>query len=340
MPLSRGDKSKKDASFCDLVDVEMFRGLAEKVKRLEEKVIKLERELQSEKERNEELRNKSENLTKEVNRKDVEINEMAAEVNDLKNKFKEMSVEVDSHHQKLSDKEISEDIIRQANNIVEKNKEFEDSVDTVCTVQDEVRSTYAQILKEKDEMKNNKQSNENKDIKKEVKEVIRKNPKLIRETIDMNKSVIIIGTKEKEINNRIIRDRDELSNIMKIMNKISEEITEKDIEEFHRVGKYESGKHRAMKVTFQSSNIMEEVMQNAKNLKDEEEMKKIWIRRCLNKEDRETLKVKIEEAKQKNEERTEEQKSLFFFKVVGLQVKKWYINKRDMVTEQQQIKET
>ena len=44
---------------------------------------------------------------------------------------------------------------------------------------------------------------------------------------------------------------------------------------------------------------MEEVMSNARKLKDEEEMKNVWIRRCLNKEDRETLKRKIEEAKQK-----------------------------------------
>lgn len=258
---------------------------------------------------------------------------MAVEVNALKSKLTEMSVEMDSHQQKLCDKEISEEIIKQASNIVEKNKAFEESVDTVCTVQNEVKSIYAQILKEKDEIKNNKQNDGTKDIKKEVKEVIRKNPKLIRETIDMNKSIIIIGTQEKEMNNRIIRDKAELSNIMNIMNKISQDITEKDIEEFHRVGKYELGKHRPMKVTFQSANIMEEVLRNAKNLKDEEEMKKIWIRRCLNKEDRETLKVKIEEAKQKNEARTEEQESLFFFKVVGLQVKKWYINKRGVEAE-------
>ena len=199
-------------------------------------------------------------------------------------------------------------------------------------MQDEVRSTYAQILKEKDEMKNNKPKDENMDIKKEVKEIIRRNPKLIRETVDMNKSIVIMGTKEKEMYNRITRDRIELGNIMNIMNKISQDITEKDIEEFHRVGKYENGKHRPIKVTFQSANTMENVMMNAKNLKDEEEMENVWIRRCLNKEDRQILKQKFDEAKQKNEARSEEDKSLFFFKVVGLQVRKWYITKRDKET--------
>ena len=75
-----------------------------------------------------------------------------------------------------------------------------------------------------------------------------------------------------------------------------------------------------------------EVMRNARKLKDEEEMKNVWIRRCLNKEDRETLKGKIEEAKQKNEARSEEEESRFFFRVVGLQVRKWYKNKREMET--------
>ena len=193
-------------------------------------------------------------------------------------------------------------------------------------------------MKGKDEIKN-KQKDENMDIKKEVKEIIRKNPKLIRETVDMNKSVVIMGKKENEIYNRITRDKNELSNTMNIINKISQDITEKDIEEFHRIGRYESGKHRPIKVTFQSANTMEEVIRNAKNLKNEEEMKNIWISRCLSKEDRETLKEKIEEAKQKNEARSEEEKNLFFFKIVGLQVRKWHINKRDTETAQKQVKQ-
>ena len=328
----RGDKSKKDASFCDLVDMEMFKGLADKVKRLEEKVIEIGKELRSEKERNEDLRSKNESMSKEMNRKDVELNEMAAQVNDLKTKVREMSSAVDNHQQQLSNKVINEEIIKQANNIVEKNKAFEESVDTVCTVKDEVATTYAQILKEKDEIKNKKQNEVSKDIKKEVKDIIRSNPKLIRETADMNKSIVIIGKKEDEIQNRITRDKAELSKIMKVMSKISEDITENDIEEYHRVGKYEAGKNRPIKVTFQSANKMEDIMKNAKNLKEEEEMKNIWIRRCLNKEDRQILKEKIEEARQINEARSEEEESLFFFKVVGLQVRKWYINKRGVQT--------
>ena len=140
-----------------------------------------------------------------------------------------------------------------------------------------------------------------------------------------------MGQKEEEINNRIIRDKTELGNIMHTINKISQDVTEKDIEEFQRVGKYENGKHRFIEVTFQSANTMEEVMRNDGNLKDEEEIKNIWIRRCLDKDDREPLKEKTVEAKQKNEAKSEEAESIFFLKAVGLQVRKWYINKTDPV---------
>ena len=318
--------------FCDLVDHEMFKRLADKVQRLEDEVGKIKTDLQGEKERNEELRNKNENLLKEVNKKDVEIDQMAVELSDLKNKFKDMCVEVDNQQQQINAGKTNEQIIQQANNIVEKSKEFEETVDTVCTVKDEVKSTYAQILQEKNEIKA-KQNDGNMNIKKEVKEIIRKNPRLIRETADMNKTIMIIGKKEEENKNRIDRDKTELRNIMEIMKKISEDITDRDIEVYHRVGKYEEGKHRPIKVTFNSANTAEEVLWNAQNLKDDEEMKNIWIRRFLSKEDRETVKEKIAEAKSKNEARSEEQKKVFFFKVVGLQVRKWYIDKRAMETE-------
>ena len=85
---------------------------------------------------------------------------------------------------------------------------------------------------------------------------------------------------------------------------------------------------------------MEEVMRNARNFKDKEKMMNVWIRRCLNKEDRETLKEKLEEAKQKNEARSEEEESRFFFRVVGLQVRKWYKNKREMETAERPDQQT
>ena len=45
------------------------------------------------------------------------MNEMATEVSYLGSKFKEMSVKMDSRQQTLFDREISEEIIKQAKNI-------------------------------------------------------------------------------------------------------------------------------------------------------------------------------------------------------------------------------
>lgn len=85
----------------------------------------------------------------------------------------------------------------------------------------------------------------------------------------MNKAVAIMG-KEGGINNRKIRNKTELSNIINI---ISQDIIENGVGEFQRVGKYGSEKHKPIKVTFQSAKIMKEVMGNTKSLKDEDEIK-------------------------------------------------------------------
>lgn len=58
---------------------------------------------------------------------------------------------------------------------------------------------------------------------------------------------------------------------------------------------------------------MEEVMKNAKNHKHEEVMKNLWIRRCLNKEERETLNNKMKKQSRKMRQGLKKQKSPFFF---------------------------
>lgn len=44
-------------------------------------------------------------------------------------------------------------------------------------------------------------------INKEVKEIIRKNPKLAKETVDMNKTIVVLGIKEDEIMCKVSRDK-------------------------------------------------------------------------------------------------------------------------------------
>lgn len=110
--------------------------------------------------------------------KNAEISDMSAEVCDLKKKVREMSTEIVNHHQMLNKGEEDEEIIQQANNILEKSKDSEESGDAVCTLKDESNAPYAQILKEKNKIKCRQSTDtrgfENVNIILEVKEVIRK----------------------------------------------------------------------------------------------------------------------------------------------------------------------
>jgi len=318
--------------------VEVVEARAEENKKenykLKQEIQTVEARAVENKRENDKLKEEVSELTKEVNRKDGQINELLAEIRDMREKIKEMGADMYQCQQKLKEREENEEVIKQANTILEKGKEFQETVGQVHSVKDEVKNTYSEILKQHEEIKSNQnveqQAARQVDITKEVKEVIRKNGKLIREAVDMNRSVVIIGKKEDDIQNKFQKDKVDLKNILEITNKVlEEEIKGKDIEEFHRLGKYEPGKNRPLKVTFQSTNIMEEMLRKANKLHEEDEFKNVYIRRCLSREDRELLRNKVEEAKTKNAERSEEDAEVFFYRVVGMQVKKWYINKKD-----------
>ena len=141
----------------------------------------------------------------------------------------------------------------------------------------------------------------------------------------MQKSVVFFGVEQENITNRIERDKMDLSKIVDLLKVISEEDDDIGIEEFQRLGKYVKNVNRPLKVTLQSSSMVETVMRNVKKIKQSDQWKHVWVNRCLTKEDRDKLREKVQEAKQKNNERSEEEERHFFYKVVGLQVKKiWY----------------
>ena len=90
--------------------------------------------------------------------------------------------------------------------ILQKEKEFENSVGKVQSIKDKMTSTFAEKMKQQKEIQE-KEEQKQAIIKQEVKEVIRKNPKLIMETVDMSKSVIIIGKKEGDFQNKLQKDK-------------------------------------------------------------------------------------------------------------------------------------
>lgn len=225
--------------------------------------------------------------------------------------------------------------VKRQNELLKEENERKDRV--IKELKEEMAESMVKTLKIEERMEKNVVNEERiqsyakvienqKDLKSEVKDVIRKNPKLIRETVEMNKSVVIFGVKEMDIPNRIEKDKVEMQNIKGIMSAVAEDNGGEPmtVEEFYRIGKFEKGKNRPLKVTLTSVSKMETLMRNAKNVKKDDKMKDVWISRCLNKEDREKLKQMVTEAKKKNAERTEEEEKHFFYKVVGLQVRRWY----------------
>ncbi|MPC36423.1 hypothetical protein E2C01_029880 [Portunus trituberculatus] len=63
------------------------------------------------------------------------------------------------------------------------------------------------------------------------------------------------------------------------------------------------------------------------------EHKDIWIKRDMNLEEREKEKVLRIEAKEKNERKTEIEKN-FYWRVLDMSLKKWYLRKKEEVVEE------
>ena len=72
-----------------------------------------------------------------------------------------------------------------------------------------------------------------------------------------------------------------------------------------------------------------EVISNAWKLDRVERYKKVWIKRDMNEEERQKINELIKEAKEKNENRTEEEKKKFYWKVKDERLRRWYLTKRD-----------
>ena len=80
------------------------------------------------------------------------------------------------------------------------------------------------------------------------------------------------------------------------------------VEEFHRIGKYEDDKARPIRIKFATQVQAEEVLSGSWRLSGDEVYKNVWINRDLDKAEKLWQKELINETKQKNEQRTEEEK--------------------------------
>lgn len=176
-----------------------------------------------------------------------------------------------------------------------------------------------------DEQQKEKQK-EKKEIKEQVIQVIKEKEKFVRTTMDRVKCVVLFGVEEEKVDNRLVRGEKEKHKIKQVLSTVVDDMddTVRQIEEYHRLGKYDEGKDRPIKIKFATQSCAEDVISKAWKLAQVEELKKVWISKDMDLEERETQRRLVLEAKEKNYQRTEEEKRKFYWRVRDLRLKKNY----------------
>ncbi len=146
---------------------------------------------------------------------------------------------------------------------------------------------------------------------------------------------MVFGDKEKTISNKVLREREELQRAKEIIGKIVGDETDIQIEEAYRIGKYSEGGKRPMKIRLNTQAAAEYILRRTSLLRKIEGVKDIYIRREMNEEERNKVKELKEEAKTKNEERTQEQAERYMWRVIDMKMRKWWLKNAEQEVRQQ-----
>ncbi|MPC42099.1 hypothetical protein E2C01_035713 [Portunus trituberculatus] len=124
--------------------------------------------------------------------------------------------------------------------------------------------------------------------------------------------------------NKFMKEREERELAKTIIKQVqdSTQELEQEVEEVIRLGRYNEGGRRPMKVRMRSQVAMEEIMTRKGKLADDVEHKDVWIKRDINLEERKKGKVLRNEAKEKNKKRTEIEKKNLYWRVLDMRLKK------------------
>lgn len=280
-----------------------LRLLQRKFASLEETVYGTMNRLAKSESEQDELKNEIQSLKKELRKAYIMTSELEEENIELKKQLKK-EAEV---------KKCKDEIKNSVNKVQEQH--------TVWTkTQKENEVSMKKILEN--------QQKANVDIKEKVVKVIKEKERLVRDTVDKVKCVVIFGVREDKETNRLERDSQEKVKVKGVLNEILEDDqTMNTVEEFHRIGKYQEGKDRPLKIKFVTQAKAEEVLSNAWKLAKKERFKRVWINKDMDREERDELKKLVEQMKQKNLERTEEEKEQFFYQVRDQKIRKRAIKK-------------
>ena len=169
-------------------------------------------------------------------------------------------------------------------------------------------------------------------------QVIKEKEELVRDTVDKRKCLVIFGLREKKIPNKYVREKEEKELARQVIQFVQDSAQgiDQEIEEIHRIGKYNEGGARPLKVRMRSQVAVDEIMARTGKLAENDEYKDIWIKREMNLEEREKERALRKEAKEKNEKRTEIEKKKFYWRILDMKLRKWYLREEKETTRETQ----
>ena len=174
------------------------------------------------------------------------------------------------------------------------------------------------------------QEEQRENLEKVVIKVMKSKEEVLRNVVDKKKCAIVFGMTEKHTPIRSIRQKEEsmkIKELIKVLNEESEDL-EEEIDEIKRMGKYTEGGKRPVRIKFKSQTTATEVLNRTGKLNEREEYKTVWIQKDLNKEERAEMKELCRVRNEKNEQRTEEEKMRFYWKIRDGKLKKWYLERK------------
>lgn len=203
-----------------------------------------------------------------------------------------------------------------------KGDEMNEKLTEVMSHNEAAHVSFKEIIKQ--------QENERRQIaQQEVVKVLQKEEVLVRNIAEKKKCVVVNGLKEENIRNWQERKEKEEEKVQSLLSKVlGDEGAAGVVEDHLRLGKYEEGKTRPVKITLKSQADAESLLRNAWKLKNSQETNTIYVRRNMSQEERAKMRELVAQVKEKNEQRTEEEKKEFFWKVRHDRLWKWWIKER------------
>ena len=280
-------------------DREFQRSLKERVRRLEdnEKVLRAE----------------NSKLREEVEKYKNQLREGLGKVEKEKETMNEW-MQVQNNEKKVFQEVLMERVEKEKENMNAWREEQENEKKTF-------REVVEEQIKEKEEHMQEKMVG-----------VIKKKETMIIGMSEKKKSVLIFGAKENNITYRPKREKMEMKMVRDLLKNLNDEDRqnlEEEVEEVHRMGPYREGGKRPIKVLLKSQQVAEEVLYRTTKLREVEGCRNIYIKKNRNEEERKRHSELVEQARALNDERSEEEKNAFFWRVMGDQVRKWYMRRRD-----------